>query len=39
MFAAMITGIVSFIEQVIIMLIASELQPGYKGLYWVLKNR
>lgn len=37
--AAMITGIVSFLEQIIVMLITSQMKADYKGLYWVLKNR
>lgn len=37
--AAMILGIVAFLEQIIVMLITSEMKADYKGLYWVLKNR
>ena len=39
LFAAMIIGIGSFLEQIIIMLITAEMKPDYKGLFWILKNR
>jgi len=37
-YVAIIQGIVSFLEQIIVMLIISEPKTDLKGLYWVLKN-
>lgn len=34
-----IWGIASFLEQIIILLISSEMRSNSKGLYWVLKNK
>ena len=32
-------GILTFIEQIFIVLISSELKSNVKGLYWILKNK
>lgn len=34
-----ITGIFSFVEQVIILILSKEMKSDLKGLYWVLKNK
>ena len=33
-----ISGIASFVEQAIILLLKKEMKSDFKGLYWVLKN-
>ena len=38
-YVMIIWGIVSFLEQIIILLIGSEMKPNSKGLYWVLNNQ
>jgi len=38
-YIVVILGIAAFIEQIIILLISSEMKPNSKGLYWVLKNQ
>jgi len=34
-----ICGILSFMEQIIIVLIVSEMKSNMKGLYWILNNK
>jgi cardiolipin synthase len=34
-----ICGILSFLEQIIIVLIVSEMKSNMKGLYWILNNK
>jgi cardiolipin synthase (CMP-forming) len=38
-YVMILLGIASFVEQIIILIIVKEMNPSYKGLYWVLKNR
>lgn len=38
-YIAILTGIVSFIEQIIIVILATEPQSNVKGLYWILKEK
>ena len=34
-----VVGIVSFLEEIICVLVLSELKSNTKGLYWVLKDK
>ena len=38
-YIVIVWGIISLIENIIIMLLESEMRSDFKGLYWVLKNR
>jgi cardiolipin synthase (CMP-forming) len=38
-YIVVISGIASFSEQVIILLLSTEMRSDSKGLYWVLKNK
>jgi len=38
-YTVIIWGILSFIEQIIVVLITSELESNVKGLYWILKTK
>lgn len=38
-YIAILSGIASFIEQAVIVLVATKLESNVKGLYWILKER